>query len=266
MQRFSRWSMCAGAALLLVPSAGAQTLAQRVAAVRQGDVELQFAARAGVCGDGGQQLSIGNSMQMGSWNDDGFRARCLPGPVRVRLRVEDGAVTDVRAAVGPARARDMAASSTDLGTVSAGAAVEYLLHLGRTANGRVSERALLPAVLADSSYPWRELLAIARDTATRGRSTRTTAAFWTSRFAAAKLSGHENDLSADDDEGGERDARGSAVFALSQLRNHEGIPPLIQVARTNHDAHLRRQALFWLGQSGDPRGLALFEEILSESR
>ena len=53
------------------------------------------------------------------------------------------------------------------------------------------------------------------------------------------------------------------VFALSQLRNHEGIPPLLEVAQTNQDERVRRQALFWLGQSDDPRGLDLFEKILS---
>jgi PBS lyase HEAT-like repeat. len=52
------------------------------------------------------------------------------------------------------------------------------------------------------------------------------------------------------------------VFALSQLRDHQGVEPLIQVARTNHDPRLRRKALFWLSQSGDARGLDLMEEIL----
>jgi len=28
---------------------------------------------------------------------------------------------------------------------------------------------------------------------------------------------------------------------------------------------VRSQALFWLGQSGDPRALALFEEVLKSS-
>jgi HEAT repeat protein len=55
----------------------------------------------------------------------------------------------------------------------------------------------------------------------------------------------------------------SAVFALSQLRNHEGVPQLITVARTNKEPEVRQQALFWLGQSGDARGIALFEELLS---
>ncbi|PYP42245.1 MAG: hypothetical protein DMD43_03595 [Gemmatimonadetes bacterium] len=57
--------------------------------------------------------------------------------------------------------------------------------------------------------------------------------------------------------------REQAVFALSQLPRDEGVPILIHVARSNRDPALRRKALFWLGQSDDPRALALFEEILA---
>ena len=39
---------------------------------------------------------------------------------------------------------------------------------------------------------------------------------------------------------------------------------LIQVARTNRNAVVRRQAIFWLGQSKDPRALSFFEEILTK--
>jgi HEAT repeat protein len=52
------------------------------------------------------------------------------------------------------------------------------------------------------------------------------------------------------------------VFALSQRPDEEGVPALIRIARTHRHPELRRQALFWLGQSGDPRALTLFEEIL----
>lgn len=263
MTRQATWTMLASAMLTLAQVAGAQDLARRVGAIRQGEVELQYAARPGVCGDGGQQMRIGGSMRMGSFDGDNDTAPCVFGPVRVRLHVEDGAVTDIRTSVGPSRARAATQPVTDLGVVPAGAAAAYFLQLARAANGRVSDRALMPAVLADSVYPWRALLSIARDQATRGHATRTNAAFWVSRFAAAKLSGHENDLAAGEEGGEERDARASAVFALSQLRNREGIPPLIEVARTNRDAYLRRQALFWLGQSGDERALDLFEEILA---
>ena len=58
----------------------------------------------------------------------------------------------------------------------------------------------------------------------------------------------------------------SAVFALSQQPSDAGIPALIRVARTHASPSVRKKALFWLGQSDDPRALALFEEILTQSR
>ena len=66
------------------------------------------------------------------------------------------------------------------------------------------------------------------------------------------------------DEKGDRDIREHAVFALSQRPKEEGVPILIRIAKTNKDPEIRRRALFWLGQSEDPRALALFEEILTK--
>ena len=264
MKRASGMMAVAISALMLAPPARAQSIADRVSAVRSGTVEFHFASRPGVCGNGSGSISVGRSMQFGQYDGDGNSSVCEPGPVRVRLHVENGTVRDIRTAVGPARSRPGDAPLTDLGAVPAGAAATYFLGLARTANGEVSDRAVMPAILADSVYPWRELLAVARDSVTRSRATRSSAALWLSRFASAKLAGRENDLSAPDDDpaSDESEARTSAVFALSQLRNHEGIAPLLEVARTNRDPRVRRQALFWLGQSGDPRGLQLFAEIL----
>ncbi len=53
-----------------------------------------------------------------------------------------------------------------------------------------------------------------------------------------------------------------AVFALSQLPKDEGVPLLIQQARANKNAAVRKQAFFWLGQSKDPRALRFLEEVL----
>ncbi len=55
-----------------------------------------------------------------------------------------------------------------------------------------------------------------------------------------------------------------AVFALSQLPKDEGVPKLIEVAQSNHNREVRKQAIFWLGQSNDPRALAFFEKVLSQ--
>jgi len=58
--------------------------------------------------------------------------------------------------------------------------------------------------------------------------------------------------------------RESAAFALSQRPHDEGVPALIRIARENPDPELRKKAIFWLGQSDDPRALALFEELLTK--
>jgi HEAT repeat protein len=55
-----------------------------------------------------------------------------------------------------------------------------------------------------------------------------------------------------------------AVFALSQLPKDEGVPKLIEVARNQKNSEVRKQAMFWLGQSGDPRALAFIEQVLSK--
>jgi len=54
----------------------------------------------------------------------------------------------------------------------------------------------------------------------------------------------------------------AAVFALSQLPEQTGTPMLLRIARKNSQPRLRQEAIFWLGQSADPRALDFFEEIL----
>ncbi len=54
-----------------------------------------------------------------------------------------------------------------------------------------------------------------------------------------------------------------AVFALSQLPKDEGVPKLIDIARTQRNPEVRKQAFFWLGQSKDPRAIAFIEQVLT---
>ena len=53
-----------------------------------------------------------------------------------------------------------------------------------------------------------------------------------------------------------------AVFALSQLPKAQGVPKLIEIARKSTDPEVRKEAMFWLGQSKDDRALAFFEDVL----
>ena len=254
-------------ALVLVTSAdaGAQSIEQRVRAVRDGTVELRYAPRPGVCGDGSHYWSIGRGMRVSRGtvqNGMSTNAPCLPGPVHVRLRTENGEGRVVSVEVGPTPRRS-AGEVTDLGTVPAAAAADYFLDLASSGSGSSASRAVTAAALADSASVWRRLLDIAGDSTTRAKSTRNEASFWLALFTAAKLEGRDESLALETDDDDERDdAKSSAIFALSQLRNREGIDPLVRIARSNKEARLRRKALFWLGQSGDPRAIALFGEIL----
>ena len=87
---------------------------------------------------------------------------------------------------------------------------------------------------------------------------------WLSRFASGAIAGRPNDPFAEDDDPRteEEELKIHAVFVLSQLRNGAGVPELLEVARNNRSIRVRSHALFWLGQSGSPSALELFESVL----
>lgn len=229
----------------------AQTLAQRVAAVEEGTARLSFAARPGICGD----RENGITMRRDS---DEWQADCGSQLVRVALRMRDHRVYSVRTYVGGRWLPDR--WSTDLGTVRAREAADYFIGLAeRTGDSRVGGDPLLPSVLADSVVIWPSLLRLAR-TPRVSRETRSQAVFWLSQAAGEAVSAALDSIVHD--ARGDREVRKKAIFALSQRANDEGVPALIRIARNNPDPELRKTALFWLGQSEDPRALDLFEEIL----
>jgi len=53
------------------------------------------------------------------------------------------------------------------------------------------------------------------------------------------------------------------VFAISQLPRDQSVPKLIDLAKTHRDPEVRKQAMFWLGQSGDARAVTFFESVLT---
>ncbi|HLG97323.1 MAG TPA: HEAT repeat domain-containing protein [Bryobacteraceae bacterium] len=86
------------------------------------------------------------------------------------------------------------------------------------------------------------------------------ALFWLAQRAAEKTAQAAiTDAIANDPE---TQVKKRAVFALTQMPNGEGVPLLIQLARTNSNPVVRKQAMFWLGQSKDARALAYIEEVL----
>src|SRR5215218_11005566 len=107
------------------PVAAAQSLSERVGAVKDGLVQVTYASHPDACGDGADVLALGRlytvypSMQGHGWSN----MNCTFGPARVVVTRREGQVAGVRTYVGaPRRSR---ADVTDLGMVAAGEAATY---------------------------------------------------------------------------------------------------------------------------------------------
>ena len=188
-----------------------------------------------------------------------YTEECMRSPVRLVLRKSSGQVVKIRTYVG-GRWRAPVGTVTNIGQVSTREAVDYLMSLASSSSSKPGTEAIFPMTLADSVEIWQGLLRLARDQS-RPSGIRTQSVFWVSQIAGETITANLAALTSD--AAVDRDVREQAVFALSQRPRGEGVAALIQIARTNRDPEIRRKALFWLGQSRDPRALALFEEILS---
>ena len=253
------------AALVLVQQ---QPLERRVAGAPDGTVRFSFAAKPGVYGNGRNMINWdcdnGNchNRQVDNYSDadhNDWNMACDSGPVRVALTKRGATITDLRVYVGGEWRPSTTA--TDLGTVGTKDAASYLLALALKDESRASEKAIFPAVLADSVTIWPDLLKIAKADNV-SKKVRRSAVFWLGQAAGDAATRGLTDLV--DDGNADREVRETAVFALSQRPRDEGVPALIRIARQNKDPDLRRKAIFWLGQSDDPRALSLFEELLTK--
>jgi hypothetical protein len=234
----------------------AQSIARRVERVRDGTVRMSFASRPDVCGNGHGNISTGSRGNWGKryseWEDE-----CEHGPVRVAMDVAGGQLIAVRTYVGGRW--KTGGDAVELGTVGDAEAVDFLLDNAARGSGSGAREAIFPATIADSVIVWPRLIAIAKDDR-RERGVRTQAVFWVGQAAGEKASEGLAQLAGDAAE--DRDVRLQAVFAISQ-RHAEGVGMLINIARTSKDPEIRKQAIFWLGQSHDPRAIDFFEAILT---
>ena len=256
---------CGVSVMLVSATLPAQSIARRVAQVKDGSVRMSFASRSDVCGNGAGNISTRNGRTMTSngsggyttarhneWEDD-----CEAGPVRVAIDIADGKPIALRAYVG-GRWRP-GTDVTDLGTVPVKDAVDFLLDNLARSDGKVAGEAIFPATIADSVIVWPRLLTLAKDDS-RPRNVRTQAVFWVSQAAGEKATAGLVEVAGD--AAADQDVRLQAVFAISQRPKDEAIPALLEIAKNSKDPKIRKQSIFWLGQSGDPRAIAYFESVL----
>lgn len=139
--------------------------------------------------------------------------------------------------------------------VSAEASLDALL--GQLQNSAPPDHLVAAVALHAHPRVVPELLTLARRHEDAG--IRRSATFWLGQKAGEKAA---DDLRAIVDDDPEDEVREHAVFAISQLPRARSVPMLVDLVRTHSRPAVRRRALFWLTQTGDPRALDLIEEIL----
>jgi hypothetical protein len=244
--------LAATAALVAAPlAAQSNAVATRVGAVRDGIVRMQFPARRSVCGDGTSSVWIRGDRNR--WTDNRPDYVC-GGPVVVRVGRADGQTISVRKSID---ARVSSAADVDLGVVSPDEAGRYLITLAHDLGGKNAEEAISAAGFADASDLSREFGALIRD-ANAPVSSRENAIFWFGESGASTA-----DLIALDGDLKSESLRRQFTFVLSQRDDDRSMRKLMEIARTDRDVDVRKQAMFWLGQSKDPAAVKFFREILT---
>jgi len=237
------------ASIASAAATGAQDLARRVSAVRDGKVRMTFAAREDLCGYGNGISTKSDTHSRTTWDskrseDVEYDEECSEGPVRLVATVRDGSIERLKAYVG-GRWRPAASGVTDLGMVSTRQATDFLMRIASTQSGKVAEEAIFPVTIADSVSMAQPLYQLARNES-RPDGVRDQAVFWLSQLPDERAVDLLEEIL--------RTARThkiqeKAIFALSQHRSGRGMATLREYAeRESAPESLRGTAIFWLGQ------------------
>ena len=124
-------------------------------------------------------------------------------------------------------------------------------------NERLREKITFALTQSKEPEAMKELVSMARNDASP--RVRKQALFWMGQIGGRKEAEQISEAIENDPE---TDVKKRAVFALSQMKEGEGVPLLINVAKTNKNPVVRKEAIRWLGMSGDPRALDFLEQIL----
>jgi HEAT repeat protein len=103
------------------------------------------------------------------------------------------------------------------------------------------------------------LLDIAMD-ANESTEVRKQALFW----AAQNKSIGFDRLSALYDRTNDTEIKEQLIFGFSQRNSREAVDKLMSIARSDRDKEMRKKAIFWLGQSRDPRVLDFLAEMIGK--
>ena len=124
---------------------------------------------------------------------------------------------------------------------------------------RVREHAVFALTQSKEPQAIPTVVATARED--KSPRVRQQALFWLAQRAERGISEAEIRRAIEQDP--ENTVKRRAVAALAQIKNGDGVPVLIEIARTNKNPVVRKEAMHWLGQSKDPRAVKFFEDVLA---
>jgi HEAT repeat protein len=149
-----------------------------------------------------------------------------------------------------------------LGVSSDPASLGVLTNLYATIANRELKRNLIHSISINSNQDAAVDFLIKLARAEADHEARNQALFWLGHKAGEKSLGVLKDVVEKEDD--DTEVQKQAVFVISRRPVDEAVPLLIKIARTHQKPEVRKQAMFWLGRTGDPRALAFFEEILGK--
>jgi hypothetical protein len=167
----------------------------------------------------------------------------------------DGATISVRVFVGGAwRA---SALETDLGAVSPTEAARYLIRVAHVIGGRSGSDAVSAAALGDAPDVGPDLVTLVHDS-NAPLDARKQALYW-----AGQTTMPTRDIVQLYDGLGPFSLREHFTFVISQRRDDTAVDKLIDVARRDADLEIRKRAMYWLGQTQDPRAVKFLRDLVT---
>lgn len=125
-------------------------------------------------------------------------------------------------------------------------------------NDHLREKTAFALTLNKEPEAIQDLISMARNDSSS--HVRSRALFWMGQIGGRKEAEQITEAIANDPE---TEVKKRAVFALAQMKNGEGVPLLLNIAKTNKNPVVRKEAIRWLGMSNDPRALEYLEQILT---
>ncbi|HVD61938.1 MAG TPA: hypothetical protein VNC11_13790, partial [Gemmatimonadaceae bacterium] len=218
-----------------------------------GKVRMSFASRDDICGwgDGISTNYTGRTNNRSKWNnrsdDVDYDNECMAGPARVVLTISGARVMKVRSYVG-GRWRTPS-DATDIGTVPAREAVDYLLGVANRDDGKGAGEAIFATTLADSVDIAPRLASIAENES-RSDEVRGQAIFWLGQTRTDKSGEYLRSLYR---KIRDEDVKDKVIFSISQQNDEDSQNWLVDLASNpNESTEMRKKALFWAGQTGTP--------------